>query len=140
MNKLNLKKEEIKQKVLEVKRQKEELNEYLEMERAFYQEAERQLKNQNAKYEIKNFQQRDQANLNYKLSKQKSKQQEKEEREKRLEKLKEKVEVESDRSRLYQMTSNWANRVTTPRSESCGQLFTPRMMPHLAVPQWRQGL
>ena len=71
----------------------------------------------------------------------KAKEAELEEKEKRLEKIKEKVQVNRDPTRLYEMTSTWKNRLNTPRSESSGpSLMTPRMVPRLAVPTWRQGV
>ncbi len=136
-------KEEIKQKVLEIKRQKDELNEYLEIERAFYKQAEKQIKSENAKYEILNFQQRDFQRVIEKMEKAKQKEINAEKKEKRLERLKEKVKVEHDSNRLYQMTSVWTNHINTPRterSESCGQIFNTPRIQHLAVPSWRQGI
>ena len=80
------------------------------------------------------------ANVQEKLAKSKAKELEKEEKERRLEKQKEKVDVAYDPSRLYEPTSNWKNRVNTPRSDSGGaQMLTPRI-PHLAIPSWRQGV
>ena len=45
-------------KVHEFKRQKQELNEYIEMEQYLYQEAEREMKSKNTKHEIATFQER----------------------------------------------------------------------------------
>jgi hypothetical protein len=76
-----------------------------------------------------------------KRNKLKEKQEFAEEKQKRLERLKERVEVERDPTRLYKMTSTWKNRVTTPRSESCGAIVgITNNIPHLAVPSWRQGV
>lgn len=75
-----------------------------------------------------------------KREKLKAKEKEKEEKLKRLERTKEKVEVEYDPNRLYKMTSNWKNRVTTPRGESCGPILSSARIPHLAVPSWRQNV
>ena len=58
---------------------------------------------------------------------------------KRLESMKEKVEVDSDPTRLYQVTETWKNRLSTPRSESTDHL-TPRAAPRLGVPSWRKGV
>ena len=43
---------------MEFKRQKQELNEYIEMEQLLYKEAEEEAKRKNAKNEIANFQHR----------------------------------------------------------------------------------
>lgn len=50
--------EEMRQQVLEYKKQKEELNEYIEMEKFLIKQAELEVKRQEAKAEISNFQSR----------------------------------------------------------------------------------
>lgn len=139
------------------------------MEQILYKEAEEEMRRKNAKNEITNFQQRvslfllwyfiskikydlkqkknwkDYWNLKEKQERLKAKELEKEERLRRLEQTKERVEVESDPSRLYKLTSTWKTRVNTPRrgDESGGKsdrvLTTPRIT-HLAVPTWRQNI
>lgn len=134
--------------MLEYRRHKEELNEYIELERAVYDEVERKMKSSRARAEIEQFQMRDAETLREKQERERARKAEAELRQRRLEQSKEHVEVESDPTRVYQATSSWRTRVTTPRSSRSNgsksardaPIIHPGFVQHLAVPQWRQGV
>lgn len=142
-------KDELREKIAEYRRQKEEFNSYLEMEHAVYEEVERRVKSKQAREEISNFQERDAAALRERLEREKAREAERELKQRRLEQTKERVEVESDPTRLYQPTTSWRTRVNTPRSggetgrksaRDAPIVQPPALVQHFAVPSWRQGL
>jgi arylamine N-acetyltransferase len=52
------KQEEMREKVYEFKKQKEDINDYIHMEQLLYKQAEQKFKSEQAKFEITNFQNR----------------------------------------------------------------------------------
>lgn len=120
------------------------------MEQAVCEEVEKRMKSQQAREEIARFQARDFNSLREKQERDRIRKEEAEMRKLTLEQTKEQVLVESDPTRVYQPTTSWRTRVTTPRSaagDSSGQrsardapIINPVLVPHLAVPSWRQGV
>ncbi|XP_052283172.1 coiled-coil domain-containing protein 112-like isoform X2 [Dreissena polymorpha] len=133
------KQEEMHQKVLEHKRQREEEEAFQREQKAQWEAEERERQRQVSAREIVKFRQRDEASLQQKKEKERENELAARERERRLEMLKSQVEVEVERdpSRLLQPTAGVRNRVKD-KSTAGGQVL-PNMMPHRAVPAWRQG-
>ncbi|KAL4228235.1 hypothetical protein ACF0H5_013668 [Mactra antiquata] len=133
------KQEEMKAKVMEHKRQREEEESYLEQQKQLWEAEETERKRQLSAREIAKFRHRDESALQQKLRKEKEKQELQKEKERRLELLKSQVEidVERDPNRLLKPTAGWKNR-KKDKSSTGGQVLT-NMMPHRAVPAWRQG-
>lgn len=144
-------KDELREKIAEYRRQKDELAEYIELEQAAYEEVERRIKSEHARLEIAAFQERDAVALRERMERERARRDEAEARQRRLDETKQRVEVESDPSRIYQATQSWRTRLTTPRSDSGrrhgGQksardapIMHPSLVQHLAVPSWRRGV
>ncbi|XP_060572302.1 coiled-coil domain-containing protein 112-like [Ruditapes philippinarum] len=131
--------EELKAKVMVHKKQREEEESYLEMQKKMWEEEEKERQKQISSREIAKFRQRDETALYQKLAKEKEKEEALKEKERRLAMLKSQVEVEVERdpNRLLKPTAGWKNR-KKDKSSAGGQVL-PNMMPHRAVPAWRQG-
>ncbi|XP_075710935.1 coiled-coil domain-containing protein 112 isoform X2 [Rhinoderma darwinii] len=130
---------EVKLIVEENARIRKEQEEFLRLEKEMREEAEREERKRMAAYEICRFQERDQQKIEEKTHEKKAKEEVEKEKERRLAKLREKVQVHVDRdpSRLCKLTKGWEERCKNIGPTGSAPLV---LIPHRAVPTWRQGL
>ncbi|XP_052795375.1 coiled-coil domain-containing protein 112-like [Mya arenaria] len=133
------KQEELRSKVWEHKRQRDEEEASLREQELAWEHEERERQKQLSAREIAKFRSRDEMALRQRLAKEKEKEQAAREKEERLEALRSQVHVEvpRDPSRLLKPTAGHNARVKD-KSSSGGQVLH-NVMPHRAIPAWRQG-
>ncbi|XP_002131007.4 coiled-coil domain-containing protein 112-like [Ciona intestinalis] len=120
---------------LRLKREEDE-REHWRME--LEEEERRSAKKEEAQHQIARFQNRDQLNLKWKMREKKMKEEEQKKREERIGKARANIKVESDRNRLYQPTDAWLQR--NRQRDSKEKMQPGVVLPHKAVPSWRQGV
>uniref|UniRef100_H2YGT9 Coiled-coil domain-containing protein 112 n=1 Tax=Ciona savignyi TaxID=51511 RepID=H2YGT9_CIOSA len=120
---------------LRLKREEEERIKWkLDLE----EEERRAMKKEQTLNEISRFQSRDQQLLELKLHEKRMKEEELKKKSERIERAKANIRVESDRNRLYRPTDAWLNR--NNQKENDHKTQPGIVMPHRAVPSWRQGV